>query len=358
MPSGAKDPPRCLIVDDHPVVRAGVRSVLSDAFAGASVVDAASVDEALDALGDEVPDVVDRGPVEGRPRHRQRRGPPGREPVRADRGVHLRRRRAPPGEALKAGVKGYVRKDSPSEDLIRAIDARPLGRVLRRPRPLVDDRARRGRPHPQRPPARDPPDARRRDADGCRGERLGLSTETVRTPHEAHPAKLEALDAHPGRGDRHPPRHDRLDASAAGPRSSRARPSGWTSARPSGAPPRPAGHWRLGLASARRRPLARYIGLVGHVDQHLGLGAVLRAGDRADRQAHGRVVGRGHLLAAAALRRSPSFSALAASCSGASTQNSSPPMPGRDVDGADRAAARTSRPASERGRRPGARASR
>ena len=30
-------------------------------------------------------------------------------------------------EALKAGVKGYVRKDSPSEDLIRAIEAARAG---------------------------------------------------------------------------------------------------------------------------------------------------------------------------------------------------------------------------------------
>ena len=32
--------------------------MLSDAFAGATVVDAATVEEAFDALGDQVPDVV------------------------------------------------------------------------------------------------------------------------------------------------------------------------------------------------------------------------------------------------------------------------------------------------------------
>ena len=67
MPSGAKDPPRCLIVDDHPVVRAGVRAVLQDAFDGARILDAASVDDALEVLGGDSPDVASR-PVEGRPR--------------------------------------------------------------------------------------------------------------------------------------------------------------------------------------------------------------------------------------------------------------------------------------------------
>ena len=56
--SGVKDSPRCLIVDDHPVVRAGVRAVLEQAFGESSVSDAASLEEASSALNGEAPDVV------------------------------------------------------------------------------------------------------------------------------------------------------------------------------------------------------------------------------------------------------------------------------------------------------------
>ena len=44
MPTGAKEAPRCLIVDDHPVVRAGIRVVLEQAFAGSSVSEQAILD--------------------------------------------------------------------------------------------------------------------------------------------------------------------------------------------------------------------------------------------------------------------------------------------------------------------------
>ena len=45
MANGAKSPPRCLIVDDHPVVRAGVRAVLEQAFDHAVVADAESIEQ-------------------------------------------------------------------------------------------------------------------------------------------------------------------------------------------------------------------------------------------------------------------------------------------------------------------------
>src|SRR6185436_8868722 len=106
MPSGAKEAPRCLIVDDHPVVRAGVRAVLEQAFGRSAVDDAASLDEATaDVNGGDPPEVVIVDPWR----------------VGSDGGARLL------SEALKAGVKGYVRKDSPSEDLIRAIEAARAG---------------------------------------------------------------------------------------------------------------------------------------------------------------------------------------------------------------------------------------
>ena len=117
----------CLIVDDHPVVRAGVRAVLEQAFSDARVADAATLEEAEDALGGDPPDVVivdpwsagvDVGDVVGR-LQRELNAPI--VVFTSDGGARLL------SEALKAGVKGYVRKDSPSEDLIRAIEAARSG---------------------------------------------------------------------------------------------------------------------------------------------------------------------------------------------------------------------------------------
>jgi DNA-binding NarL/FixJ family response regulator len=192
MPSGAKSPPSCLIVDEHPVVRAGVRSVLQDAFEGAQVLDAATVDDALEALGDETPDVVildpwkvdsDIGQVVSRLADALD------APIvvfTADGGARLL------GEALKAGVKGYVRKDSPSEDLIRAIDAARSGDFYVDPglsSTIVLDEADRTLSARQREILQMLADGMQTDAVA---ERLGLSTETVRTHTKRILAKLEA----------------------------------------------------------------------------------------------------------------------------------------------------------------------
>jgi DNA-binding NarL/FixJ family response regulator len=192
MPSGTRQPPRCLILDDHPVVRAGVRAVLEGRFAGAQVADAASLDEALDAAAGDPPDVVivdpwragvEVGQVIGALRDRLSAGI---VVFTSDGGARLL------GDALKAGVKGYVRKDSPAEDLIRAIDAARSGEFYVDPglssTIVLDDRER-------------TLSARQREilqmlADGMQtdvvAEQLGLSTETVRTHTKRILAKLEA----------------------------------------------------------------------------------------------------------------------------------------------------------------------
>src|SRR4051794_40743035 len=114
----AKDAPRCLIVDDHPVVRAGVRALLERNWAKAQISDAATVEEALAARNGESPDVVIVDPWSAGAGISDVVGDlKGLEaPIvvfTSDGGSRLL------SEALKAGVKGYVRKDSPSEDLIR-----------------------------------------------------------------------------------------------------------------------------------------------------------------------------------------------------------------------------------------------
>src|ERR687889_69430 len=130
---GAKESPRCLTVDDHPVVRAGVRAVLEQAFGASSISD-----------------------------------------------------------ALKAGVKGYVRKDSPSEDLIRAIEAARVGEFYVDPglsSTIVLDEGDRTLSARQREILQMLADGMQTDAVA---QKLGLSTETVRTHTKRILAKLDA----------------------------------------------------------------------------------------------------------------------------------------------------------------------
>jgi DNA-binding NarL/FixJ family response regulator len=181
-----------LIVDEHPVVRAGVRSVLHDAFEAPHVLDAASVDEALEILAGQVPDVVivdpwkvdpDIGNVVGRLAGELA------APIvvfTSDSGARML------AEALKAGVKGYVRKDSPSEDLVRAIDAARAGDFYVDPglsSTIVLDETDRTLSARQQEILQMLADGMQTDAVA---QRLGLSTETVRTHTKRILAKLEA----------------------------------------------------------------------------------------------------------------------------------------------------------------------
>ena len=188
MANNSKRAPHCLIVDDHPVVRA----VLEQAFSGAEIEDAESVEELGEASGRAAPDVVIVDPW--------RAGVDVGDVVRrlqseldapivvftSDGGARLL------SEALKAGVKGYVRKDSPSEDLIRAIDAARAGEFYVDPglsSTIVLDEGDRTLSARQREILQMLADGMQTDAVA---EKLGLSTETVRTHTKRILAKLEA----------------------------------------------------------------------------------------------------------------------------------------------------------------------
>jgi DNA-binding NarL/FixJ family response regulator len=192
MANNSKRAPHCLIVDDHPVVRAGVRAVLEQAFNGAEIEDAESVEELGEASRRAAPDVVIVDPW--------RAGVDVGDVVRrlqseldapivvftSDGGARLL------SEALKAGVKGYVRKDSPSEDLIRAIDAARAGEFYVDPglsSTIVLDEGDRTLSARQREILQMLADGMQTDAVA---EKLGLSTETVRTHTKRILAKLEA----------------------------------------------------------------------------------------------------------------------------------------------------------------------
>ena len=183
---------RCLVVDDHPVVRQGIRALLEREVDGIEVSDVATPAAALALEGDEAPDVVVIDP-------RGAGGEVGQlvtdlsERLGAaivvftsDGGARLL------ADALKAGVKGYVRKDSPPEDLVRAIQAARSGEFYVDPAlssTIVLEEGDRTLTVRQR-------EILQMLADGMQTEavarKLGLSTETVRTHTKRILAKLRA----------------------------------------------------------------------------------------------------------------------------------------------------------------------
>jgi DNA-binding NarL/FixJ family response regulator len=188
----ADQAPRCLIVDDHPVVRAGVRAVLERAWSGASVADAASIEEADAALQGQAPDVVvvdpwrAGGDIAALVDQLHSAVPAPVVIFTSDGGARLL------SDALKAGVKGYVRKDSPSEDLIRAIEAARAGEFYVDPglsSTIVLDDGERTLSARQEEILQMLADGMQTDAVA---DKLGLSTETVRTHTKRILAKLEA----------------------------------------------------------------------------------------------------------------------------------------------------------------------
>lgn len=115
-----------LIVDDHAVVRTGIKQILADAFAGADIDEAGNADEALGKVlkheyGLVILDI----------------SMPGRSGLEVLRDLKYQRPTMPvlvlsvhPEDQmgirlLKAGASGYLNKDSAPDDLIKAV-----GKVL------------------------------------------------------------------------------------------------------------------------------------------------------------------------------------------------------------------------------------
>ena len=183
---------RVLVVDEHPVVRQGVRALLERGIEAAEVTDASSLQAALDDMGTNQPDVtiVDPwragGDVESVLTTLTAKVGSPIVVFTADGGARLL------SDALKAGVKGYVRKDSPGEDLVRAIQAARDGDFYVDPAlssTIVLDEGDKTLSDRQR-------EILQMLADGMQTEavaiKLGLSTETVRTHTKRILAKLAA----------------------------------------------------------------------------------------------------------------------------------------------------------------------
>jgi DNA-binding NarL/FixJ family response regulator len=183
---------RVLVVDEHPVVRQGVRALLERGLEGAEVTDASNLQVAIDDMGTNQPDVtiVDPwragGDVESVLTTLTSKFGSPVVVFTADGGARLL------SDALKAGVKGYVRKDSPGEDLVRAIQAARDGDFYVDPAlssTIVLDDGDKTLSERQR-------EILQMLADGMQTEavaiKLGLSTETVRTHTKRILAKLGA----------------------------------------------------------------------------------------------------------------------------------------------------------------------
>jgi DNA-binding NarL/FixJ family response regulator len=182
---------RCLIVDEHPVVRQGIRALLERELPGVEVSDAASP-EAAAQRGDNAPDVVvvdpshAGGDVGGLVSDLRKSLDSAIVVFTGNGGPRLL------ADALKAGVKGYVRKDSPPEDLVRAIRAAHSGEFYVDPAlssTIVLEEGDRTLTARQREILQMLADGMQTDAVA---RQLGLSTETVRTHTKRILAKLHA----------------------------------------------------------------------------------------------------------------------------------------------------------------------
>ena len=182
-----------MIIDEHPVVRQGVRALIENTWSDATVTDVSNLAGALENAGSNghgrivVVDPWRAGADVGElvKRLTAELGAPV-VIFTADGGARLLT------ESIKAGVRGYVRKDSPPEDLVRAIRAAQAGEFYVDPSlssTIVLEEGDRTLSARQREILQMLANGMQTDA--VAGE-LGLSTETVRTHTKRILAKLEA----------------------------------------------------------------------------------------------------------------------------------------------------------------------
>lgn len=181
----------CLIVDEHPVVRQGVRALIEREFDDVEVADVSTPGAAVDSAAPANPDVVVLDPRKVSPELEATIGSLHKRGAAvvvftSDGGARML------AEALKAGVKGYVRKDSPPEDLVRAIQAARRDEFYVDPAlssAIVLEEGDRTLTARQREILQMLADGMQTDAVA---RKLGLSTETVRTHTKRILAKLDA----------------------------------------------------------------------------------------------------------------------------------------------------------------------
>lgn len=197
MPDAAEPPIRLMLVDDHPLVRDGLRARL-DAVPGLSVVaEAGSADAALELAPTARPDIVVmdiglRGTSGIEATARLLRNMPGLRVLM----LSMHDDPAYVQEALRAGARGYVLKDSPADETVAAIRALMAGGTF-----IAAALAARSASAPQRD---EPLTPREREvlalvADGLSsreiGQRLAMGVRTVETHRTNLRRKLDLPSA-------------------------------------------------------------------------------------------------------------------------------------------------------------------
>jgi two-component system, NarL family, nitrate/nitrite response regulator NarL len=181
---------RLLLVDDHPMVREGLRARLASAPGFAVVAEAADAGEALEALAQQridlaVMDVALRG-ASGIALTRELLA---RQPSLRVLVLSMYDNPGYVAEAQRAGARGYVLKDSPAESIVAALRALAVGEVVWPSNAAADE-------GPHLTP-------REREvlgllAEGLTsaqiGERLGMGARTVET-HRLHLRRKLQLDS-------------------------------------------------------------------------------------------------------------------------------------------------------------------
>jgi DNA-binding NarL/FixJ family response regulator len=190
------DERRCLVVDDHPVVRIGLRGVLGDRYEVEEAADGNGALQMLTDVGEFDVAVIDLArpsspdePLSGTAAIKAlRRARPGLGIVAHGRNPEHHAA----AEAIKAGATAYVAKSSSADALNQAVDAAADAETF------VDPAAENGRERRGRSLTRRQRQILQLISDGARtpqvAKSLGLSAETVRTHTKAILARLEARD--------------------------------------------------------------------------------------------------------------------------------------------------------------------
>jgi two-component system, NarL family, response regulator len=183
---------RCLVIDQQPTIRLGVRRLLSDRYEVEEAEDGRAAMKVITSLGEfdvVIVELVTTAPgLSGIPAIRAlRRAKPGLGIVAHS----ARAERHAAAEALTAGATAFVAKSSPPESLVRAVDSAADAHNYVDPATHGNGNGGPGLTRRQR-------EILQHFADGRStaevADRLGLSTETIRTHTNGALARLEAND--------------------------------------------------------------------------------------------------------------------------------------------------------------------
>ena len=187
---GMNEERRCLVIDEQPAVRLGVRGLLADRYEVEEATDGQDALELISSIGDFDVAIVELVLAANGTADSLLGIPAIRALHRARPGLGIVAHGSRPEhhaatEAMDAGATAYVAKSSPTLQLARAVDAAAEAETF------VDPAARgfrQARAHP--PPAPDPPALRRRPLDRDRRSRARAQHRDDPHPHQgrARPA--------------------------------------------------------------------------------------------------------------------------------------------------------------------------